>query len=125
MTMVIKFLKKYFFIILAVLIGVGGYFYIRAVGNTYTHVRKDISSKNTIHKVYVEEDSKGLVELLDWKTTDDSMVITVKGVKPGRSYVMIEYDDFTTLCVFMVHRNGVVSYEKYFGNTTGSNAVIA
>ncbi len=58
MTMVIKFLKKYFFIILAVLIGVGGYFYIRAVGNTYTHVRKDISSKNTIHKVYVEEGTR-------------------------------------------------------------------
>lgn len=123
--MVIKFLKKYFFIILAVLIGVGGYFYIRAVGNTYTHVRKDISSKNTIHKVYVEEDSKGRVELLDWKTTDDSIVITVKGVTPGRSYVVIEYDDLTSLCVYMVHRNGVVSYEKYFGNTTGSGAVIA
>ena len=53
-------------------------------------------------------------------------VITLKAVvSPGRSYVVIEYDALTSLCVFMVHRNGVVSYEKYFGNTTGSGAVIA
>ena len=122
--MVIKFLKRYFFIILAVLIGVGGYFYISAVGNEYTQVRKDLSSKNDILNVYVEEDSPGLVELLDWKTTEDSLILTVKGVRPGRSYVMIDFDDMATLSCFMVHKNGVVSFEKYFGDTTGSGAVI-
>ena len=124
--MIIKFLKKYFFIILAVLIGVGGYFYIRAVGREYTHVRKDIVSRNTISKVYVEEDTTGLVEILDWEKTDDSITVRVKGIRPGRSFVMIEYIDGTfTVFPFMVHKNCVVSYDRFFGDTTGSGVVIA
>lgn len=53
--MVIKFLKKYIFVILALIIGVGGYFYIRAVGNEYTYVRRDFNAGDKLVNVYIHD----------------------------------------------------------------------
>lgn len=124
MTMVIKFLKKYFFIILAVLIGVGGYFYIAAVGKEYTYVRNDFTNAYDIKRVFLENDSKGSVEILDWNTSYETLTIHMKSGTPGMAYVRIEADNTNSLAVFYVHKNGVITNMRFFGDSTGSSEVI-
>ena len=121
--MVINFLKKYFFIILALIIAVCGYFYITAAGKEYTYVRKDLNTASGVKKVYLADDSIGSVDILDWNTSDEALTIHVKSGTPGRVYVEIEAE-IPSLAVFYVHKNGVITYERFFGDCTGSNVVI-
>ena len=125
--MVIKFLKKYIFILLAVLIGVGGYFYIRAVGNEYTYVRRDFGTNvDKVNAVYVHEPEPedGMVDIVSWENTDKSVVIKLRSVNPGRVFIMIEGERCQTLLIFHVHKNGVITADRFFGDCTGASAVI-
>ena len=125
--MVIKFLKKYIFILLAVLIGVGGYFYIRAVGNEYTYVRRDFGTNvDKVNAVYVHEPEPedGMVDIVSWENTDKSVVIKLRSVNPGRVFIMIKGERCQTLLIFHVHKNGVITADRFFGDCTGASAVI-
>ena len=125
--MVIKLLKKYIFVILAVLIGVGGYFYIRAVGNEYTYVRRDFGTNvDKVNAVYVHEPEPedGMVDIVSWENTDKSVVIKLRSVNPGRVFIMIKGERCQTLLIFHVHKNGVITADRFFGDCTGASAVI-
>ena len=125
--MVIKFLKKYIFVILAVLIGVGGYFYIRAVGNEYTYVRRDFGTNvDKVNAVYVHEPEPedGMVDIVSWENRDKYVEIKLRSVNPGRVFIMIKGERCQTLLIFHVHKNGVITADRFFGDCTGSNAVI-
>ena len=113
--MVIELLKKYIFVILAVLIGVGGYFYIRAVGNEYTYVRRDFGTNvDKVNAVYVHEPEPedGMVDIVSWENN------------PGRVFIMIKGERCQTLLIFHVHKNGVITADRFFGDCTGASAVI-
>ena len=125
--MVIKLLKKYIFVILAVLIGVGGYFYIRAVGNEYTYVRRDFGTNvDKVNAVYVHEPEPedGMVDIVSWENRDKYVEIKLRSVNPGRVFIMIKGERCQTLLIFHVHKNGVITADRFFGDCTGSNAVI-
>ena len=125
--MVIKLLKKYIFVILAVLIGVGGYFYIRAVGNEYTYIRSDFGTNvDKVTDVYVfePESERGMVDIVSWENRDKYAEIKLRSVNPGRVFIMIKGERCQTLLIFHVHKNGVITADRFFGDCTGSNAVI-
>ena len=124
--MVIKLLKKYFFVILALIIAVAGYFYIAAVGKEYTYVRKDFNTSYKIKDVYVfdPQPSDGMVEIVNWEATDMAVMVNLRSVKPGRVFVMIEGEEFSTLAIFHIHKNGVITADRFFGDCTGINVVI-
>ena len=125
--MVIKLLKKYIFVILAVLIGVGGYFYIRAVGNEYTYIRRDFGTNvDKVTDVYVfdPELERGMVDIVSWENRDKYAEIKLRSVNPGRVFIMIKGERCQTLLIFHVHKNGVITADRFFGDCTGSNAVI-
>lgn len=125
--MVIKLLKKYIFVILAVIIGVGGYFYIRAVGNEYTYVRRDFGTNvDKVTDVYVfdPESERGMVDIVSWENRDKYVEIKLRSVNPGRVFIMIKGERCQTLLIFHVHKNGVITADRFFGDCTGSNAVI-
>ena len=125
--MVIKFLKKYIFVILAVLIGVGGYFYIRAVGNEYTYIRSDFGTNvDKVTDVYVfdPESERGMVDIVSWENRDKCVEIKLRSVNPGRVFIMIEGERSHTLLIFHVHKNGVITADRFFGDCTGASAVI-
>ena len=125
--MIIKLLKKYIFVILAVLIGVGGYFYIRAVGNEYTYVRRDFGTNvDKVNAVYVHEPEPedGMVDIVSWENRDKYAEIKLRSVNPGRVFIMIKGERCQTLLIFHVHKNGVITADRFFGDCTGSNAVI-
>lgn len=125
--MVVKLLKKYIFVILAVLIGVGGYFYIRAVGNEYTYVRRDFGTNvDKVTDVYVfdPESERGMVDIVSWENRDKYVEIKLRSVNPGRVFIMIKGERCQTLLIFHVHKNGVITADRFFGDCSGSNAVI-
>ena len=125
--MVIKLLKKYIFVILAVFIGVGGYFYIRAVGNEYTYVRRDFGTNvDKVNAVYVHEPEPedGMVDIVSWENRDKCVEIKLRSVNPGRVFIMIEGERSHTLLIFHVHKNGVITADRFFGDCTGASAVI-
>ena len=125
--MVVKFLKKYIFILLAVLIGVGGYFYIRAVGNEYTYVRRDFGTNvDKVNAVYVHEPEPedGMVDIVSWENRDKYVEIKLRSVNPGRVFIMIKGERCQTLLIFHVHKNGVITADRFFGDCTGASAVI-
>ena len=123
--MVVKIIKKYIFVILAVLIAVGGYFYIRAVGSEYTYVRSDLGPDSGVKDVFVEEDSLGTVEVISWEMTDRGLMAHLRSVKPGRVYLTISCPDkIDSIAILYVHDNGVITYNKYFGDCTGASVVI-
>ena len=120
-------MKKYIFVILAVLIGVGGYFYIRAVGNEYTYVRRDFGTNvDKVNAVYVHEPEPedGMVDIVSWENRDKYVEIKLRSVNPGRVFIMIKGERCQTLLIFHVHKNGVITADRFFGDCTGSNAVI-
>ena len=114
--MVIKLLKKYFFVILALIIAAFGYVYILTVGKEYTYVRKDIYYGSGIKNVYLDKDSKGSVEILDWNYADGALTVRMRSVSPGKAYVMFDDGETPSLAVFYVHKNGVITYERFFGD---------
>lgn len=122
--MVRKFLKKYIFLIIAVIIAVCGYFYISAVGNEYTYVRTDCNSSINITDVRVDADSEGKIEITGWEVTDKALTVRMKSVAPGKTFISIVCDERPGLGVFYVHKNGVITNNYFFGDCTGCSTVI-
>ena len=122
--MVPDYIKKYFFLIVAVLIAVSGYFYIRAVGSEYTYVRNDCNSSMNITDVRIDADSTGKLEITDWKVTDKNLTVRLKSVAPGKAYITIVCDGSPSLGILYVHNNGVITNNYFFGDCTGCNNVL-
>ena len=122
--MVMRFVKKYFFLILAVLVAVFGYIHIAVSGKEYVYVRNDINSSKTITDIKVDNDSTGNVEITGWETTDKSLIIHLRSVAPGKVFIFIDCPDNPGLGVFYVHNNGVITHDLFFGDCTGCSAVL-
>ena len=121
--MVLRFLEKYFFLILAVLIAVFGYIYISVVGNEYTYVRKDINVSSGITDVRIDEESKGRIEIISWEVSDSGLTARLRSVAPGRVDLSFVGGEHPGNAVFYVHKNGVITSELFFGDCTGCKAV--
>ena len=117
--MVTKYLKKYIFVILAVLIAVGGYLYVLSVGKEYTYVRNDFNESSGITEVFIENDSIGNAEILGWEVTEKNFTVRLRSVSPGRFYVRFETPDSTGIGVLYAHKNGVITSDRFFGDCTG------
>ena len=122
--MVLRFLKYHFFLILAVLIAVSGYIYIRAVGSKYTYVRNDCNSSMNITDVRIDDDSTGKIEITGWEVTDKDLTVRMKSVAPGKVFMTVVCDEHLSLGIFYVHNNGVITNDYFFGDCTGCNAVL-
>ena len=121
--MVIKFLKKYIFVLLAVIIAVGGYLYVCAVGCEYTYSRPDYNTNSKIKNVYIDEESFGNAEVLSWDVTEKGLKVNLKSVAPGRFYIVIECEEYSGIGVLYVHKNGVITSDKFFGDCTGMSVI--
>ena len=121
--MVTKYLKKYIFVILAVLIAVGGYLYVLSVGKEYTYVRNDFNESSGITEVFIENDSIGNAEILGWEVTEKNFTVRLRSVSPGRFYVRFETPNSTGIGVLYAHKNGVITSDRFFGDCTGDGGI--
>ena len=117
--MVLKLIKKYLFVILAIVIAAGGYLFVCAVGSEYTFVYKDIPDPSSATDIRIDHDSIGRAEILGSEVKDNALLVHVRSQAPGRCYLSFECGDITSIGVFYVHGNGVITRDKFFGDCTG------
>ena len=122
--MVISFLKRYFFLLLAVVIAVSGYIYISVNGKEYEYVRNDFNSSSVITDVRIENDSTGKADIVKWETTEKALKIHLKSAAPGKVFILIESPDSLATGILYVHSNGVITKDFFFGDCTGANTAI-
>ncbi len=122
--MVTNFVKKYFFLLLALLIIIGGYIFLTIVGKEYTFVRSDFTSKSGVTDVYIDEGSIGSAEVEDWYFTENGISVVLSSVSVGRFFLVIQTEEYSGFDVFYVHSNGVITSNRYFGDCTGSQILI-
>ena len=121
--MLIGFLKKYYFILLAVLIAVAGYFFIRTVGREYVYVDKQFNSSMNVTDVTIAKDSTGMAEVLNWNTTDKKLFVRLRSVSEGKVFLSIIHNGEEGVGVLYVHKDGVITSERFFGDCTGFTAI--
>ena len=117
------FIRKYFFLILAVLIAVAGYFFIRTVGKEYTYVDTQFNSSMNITDVTIAKDSTGMAEVLGWEAKAKNLTVRLRSVSAGKVFLSIAYSEGEGVGVLYVHKNGVITNERFFGDCTGFFAI--
>ncbi len=118
-----KILFKCRFIIGAVILTIISLIFISIMGKQYTFNVDEFYNLEGLQneKVYVEEDCKDIIELIDYSVSDDNIQLTVRGKKPGKAFILMGED--AVLDVFYVHNNLVVTINDYFGVCGGSTQV--
>lgn len=122
--MVIRFIKKYLFLILALLLIAGGYIFLTLVGQEYTLTLPDYTGDSGITDVYIDKDSIGNAEITGWYTTEHGLMVNLRSVSIGRVYLVIETENSMGIRVLYVHQNGVITNDRFFGDCTGSVILI-
>lgn len=92
---------------------------IKLLGNTYTTKYK-LTSDN--YKLSIAGDTNS-IKILDKKVINDEYIIKIKGIKPGKVFISINYGDTETLKVFYIHKSNVITDNNYFGYSTGSEVL--
>ena len=121
--MLTGFLRKYYFVFLAVLLAVAGYVFIRLEGNEYTFKSTQYKSTMNITDATVADDSTGSAEILGWEVTDKELTVHLRSVSEGKVYLSFPYSGGEGIGVLYVHKNGVITNEKYFGDCTGFSVI--
>lgn len=125
--------NKFALPLLTLFLIIAGYLYLRMVGNTYT-MKLEVDTwqqpalgnmeekevPQDAYKVWVWEDSKGSVEILDFKGQKDVIEIKVRSQKPGRVYLAYQFYDLEYLKILYVHPDGLLTCDDYFGDCNGS-----
>lgn len=89
-------------------------------GKEYT-LSFDIKDRDT-HIVSIENET-GIVELVDKRIVNDIYIIKVKGRKPGKSYLTMDYGDYKEMKMFYIHNGLVITENNYFGKSTCSEVI--
>lgn len=121
--MLTGFIKKHYFIILAVLIAVAGYVFICIVGKEYTFVSTEFNSSTGITDALIADDSTGKAEILSWEATEKAVTVRLRSVSAGKVFLSLPYPNGEGIGVLYVHKNGVITNEKFFGDCTGFSVI--
>ncbi|MBP5492290.1 MAG: YdcF family protein [Clostridiales bacterium] len=116
-------MKKYWLIFLSIFMVVFCYAYVRFFGNEYVYHYHMYFKSIDVSELSVapEAGSEDHIEVLDYHVKDNTLYVKVRGLEPGKGYVEYKTGEETGgLFVFYVHGNGVVTFEDYFGDFTGS-----
>ena len=121
-------MKRLWFVVAAVVMAAIGACYILVNGNEFElHKKLSEFGGRSNHFVGIcEEDSEGEVEILGCEVEGDELIVRMKSVRKGRVFLqVIEHPAGTdglnmTYLIVYVHASGVITYEDYFGECTGS-----
>ena len=122
--MVLDFIKRYFFLLLAILIAVFGYIYVSMVGKEFVCVNDNFNSSSNITGVSIEDDSAGKAEIVKWETTEKDLRIHLRSRAPGKVFLLIKTPKTESIVVLYVHENGVITQNYFFGYCTGTDTVL-
>jgi len=120
-----RLLKKYSLLLIALFLLVAGYFYVRAVGQTYTLTINELEINHNYeeHNVssYISSDSIGMARIVDAWYDGEKAYVKIESESPGKAYVYFQDNGVTQFFdVIYIHDNGVITLNDYFGHCNGS-----
>ena len=108
-------------LLLGVLFVIAGYIYISCVGDEYVYraLCMDGDILEIIEPDPANEDE--CIELVEMRKEGDNAVFRLRSRKPGKGFLTFDVVDGvgSSIAVFFVHRNGVITWDDYFGDCTG------
>ena len=107
-------------IILCVFLIAISFVVISFMGKTYT-LSFGINNDND-YKLLIEENT-GKIEVLDKKENDDTYLVKVKAIKPGKVSIYLDYGDFQTGKVLYIHKDMVITEDNFLGKSTCSEII--
>ena len=118
-----KFILKYRYLLLAVIMLTACYIYVLFAGNEYTClVNHDLDLSNgAVPTINIEDDAKDTLEIIYSRYEENTAHIGVRSKNPGRAYVYLTSGDkCSSITILYVHKNGVITSDDYFGDFNGS-----
>ena len=123
-TVMKKFLKDHYILLLAVLVVIVGYLYIMLVGSSYDLVIQDQTDRTEVPVIQISSDSKGNAEITGWEYTNKGLTIHLKSVSAGKIYLETRTESNFFINILYIHSNGVITNDHLFGDCRGSTEVI-
>ena len=100
------------------------FYWIILNGKTYTHKLYVGNNLSSIDELEVIIEPMGIVECIDKKLDDGVLELKIKSLKEGKAHIEItalqEYIDYHSV---YVHKFGVITYDNYFGKSTGGEII--
>lgn len=124
-----KILKKFKFLILAILLIIACYIYAISVGKVYTcrinNVERVTSHGESITAILDKDNNEtDMIEVLVAHSDGDTAYVTVRAKDPennnGRVYVALTSgDEMSSMEIVYVHKSGIITAGDFFGDFTG------
>ena len=90
-------------------------------GNTYTVEIPYRSADSRVEEIDVQIQDKNIAECVDISLVDETLKIKMKSIARGKTHVdVFQNDEPIRLFSLYVHAFGIITYNEYFGDSTGS-----
>ncbi len=124
----IEKILKFKFIFIALIIAVACYLYVRSVGNEYVCMfyLSPGTSQDTAPEVYIDGGDKDCIEVVEIDQKPGEVYVRVRSNKPGKVLMGVKFgDNYSSLAVLFIHKDGIITDGDFFGIFTGSSVVRA
>ena len=117
-----RFIYRIRFLLLLVLICLSGYLYACLFGGTYTFSKslENIGISGDAYELSLHPETDGKLEITDHHIENGKLVMELKAVEEGYIGICITSGEDKATEHFYVHWNGIITYDSYFGDYTGS-----
>lgn len=114
--------KKIKVLVLAIILFLLCAFFIIINGSTYTIKYDHLNGFNDIENLNIKIENENVIECIDKKIENGLLKIKVKSKSEGKTFIDVVNDeeDFSRMSSIYVHKFGVISFNEYMGDCTGS-----
>ena len=89
-------------------------------GRKYT-LSFDVGNHQEYELIIDNED--GEVKVIDENKVNDKYFVKIESVKPGRSFLRLDYGDYQEAKVVYIHKSMIITDNNYFGKSTCSEVI--
>lgn len=118
-----KLFLKLRYLLLAIVMVIACYIYVLFVGDEYTCIiDTGFAYSNSIEPVVsVDDEGLDILEVTYSRFEGSTAYVGVRSRNPGRAYISVKSgEESASISVLYVHKNGIVTYDDYFGDFNGS-----
>ena len=114
--------KKFKVLILAIILFLICTIFIILSGSTYTIKYDNLNGLNDVENLNVKIEDENVIECIAKKIEDGILKIKVKSKSEGKTFIDVadNSDNFSRMSSIYVHKFGVISFNEYMGDCTGS-----
>lgn len=92
-------------------------------GKTYTFQKNIGSNISGIDELEIIIEPIGIIECIDKKLDEGVLELKIKSLKEGKAHIEIKGQEYIDYHSVYVHKFGVITYDNYFGKSTGGEII--